>query len=212
MNNEEQITYHFENTGMVFFDDFLKQETFDEVSNLWNHESFKTDNHEEKNLYSTKCVGSTFDRNDVHWPDKNEVYKCNVKLSKEVPKLPEIDEIIKECITPVVGFILQRKVTLISSHANIYEKNGDSYVRAHRDGSNWNAAAGFIVYMNRTNWKYDWGGLLHYLKPPDNEIMTILPKSNRLVIINHGIDMSHWVTPTATWAKEDRKTLIGMFE
>ena len=196
---------------MVVFDDFLEQETFDEVSNFWNHESFKTDNHEEKDLYSTKWVGSTFDRNDVHWPDKNEVYKCNVKLSKEVPKLPKIDKIIRENITPVVEFILQRKTNLISSHANIYENNGDSYARAHRDGSNWNAVIGFIVYMNGTNWKYDWGGLLHYLKPPDNEIMTILPKSNRLVIINHGMDMSHWITPTATWAKEDRKTLIGMF-
>tara|TARA_R100000742_G_C4276206_1_gene97124 strand:- start:1749 stop:2387 length:639 start_codon:yes stop_codon:yes gene_type:complete len=211
MTNEEQIKYHFENNGMVVFDDFLEQETFDEVSNFWNHESFKTDNHEEKDFYSTKCVGSTFDRNDVHWPDKNEVYKCNVKLSKEVPKLPKIDKIIRENITSVAEFILQRKANLISSHANIYEKNGDSYARAHRDGSTWNAAIGFIVYMNGTNWKYDWGGLLHYLKPPDNEIMTILPKSNRLVIINHGMDMSHWITPTATWAKEDRKTLIGMF-
>tara|TARA_R100001443_G_scaffold65272_1_gene74597 strand:- start:4060 stop:4698 length:639 start_codon:yes stop_codon:yes gene_type:complete len=211
MTNKEQIMHHFENYGMAVFDDFLEQDTFDKVANFWSHESFKTDNHEEKNLYSTKWVGSTFDKNDVHWPDKNEVYKCNVKLSKEVPKLPEINEIIKKNITPVIEFILQRKANLISSHANIYEKNGDSYARAHRDGSNWGAAIGFIVYMNKTDWKYDWGGLLHYLKPPNNEIMTILPKSNRLVIINHGIDMSHWITPTNTWAKEDRKTLIGMF-
>ena len=175
MTNKEQIMHHFENYGMAVFDDFLEQDTFDKVANFWSHERFKTDNHEEKNLYSTKWVGSTFDKNDVHWPDKNEVYKCNVKLSKEVPKLPEINEIIKKNITPVIEFILQRKANLISSHANIYEKNGDSYARAHRDGSNWGAAIGFIVYMNKTDWKYDWGGLLHYLKPPNNEIRPILP-------------------------------------
>ena len=44
MTNEEQIKYDFENNGMVYFDDFLEQETFDKVSNFWNHESFKTNN------------------------------------------------------------------------------------------------------------------------------------------------------------------------
>jgi|TARA_R100000030_G_scaffold87574_1_gene71310 Rps23 Pro-64 3,4-dihydroxylase Tpa1-like proline 4-hydroxylase len=209
MTNEEQIKYDFENNGMVYFDDFLEQETFDKVSNFWNHESFKTNNHERPHY--EKWTGSTFDKNDIHWPDRDEMYKCNLKLSKEVPKLPEVSKIIKENVTPVVEFILQRRVTLLQSHANIYEKNGDSYARAHRDGSDWGVKIGFIVYMNKTNWKYDWGGLLHYLKPPDNEIMTILPKSNRLVIINHGLDMSHWITPTNPFAKEDRKTLIGMF-
>ena len=51
MTNEEQIKYHFENNGMVVFDDFLEQDTFDKVANFWSHESFKTDNNEEKDLY-----------------------------------------------------------------------------------------------------------------------------------------------------------------
>ena len=43
----------------------------------------------------------------------------------------------------------------------------------------------------------------------NKKVKTILPKSNRLILINHSLGMNHWVTPTNIWAKEDRCTLTG---
>ena len=65
----------------------------------------------------------------------------------------------------------------------------------------------YILYFIKENWKYDWGGLLHLVK--NKKVKTILPKSNRLILINHSLGMNHWVTPTNIWAKEDRCTLTG---
>ena len=43
----------------------------------------------------------------------------------------------------------------------------------------------------------------------DDEIKTILPQPNRLVIHNHSLGFPHWVTPVNSFAKENRYTLTG---
>ena len=42
-----------------------------------------------------------------------------------------------------------------------------------------------------------------YIKPK------VLANKNRLVLMNHSLRMGHWVTPTNTWAKENRYTIVG---
>ena len=42
-----------------------------------------------------------------------------------------------------------------------------------------------------------------------DDVKTILPNKNRLVLMNHSLRMGHWVTPTNTWAKENRYTIVG---
>ena len=78
-------------------------------------------------------------------------------------------------------------------------------MRVHFD--DYNGKIGYVFYMLKNVWKYDWGGLLHYID--NGDIKTILPKANRLIINNHSEKIAHWVTPVNSWAKENRNTLVG---
>ena len=126
--------------------------------------------------------------------------------------MKDVTTLVKNLIQPIAESIMSKHLKASQIHANIYKKNGDNFSRAHSDGSSFFTPIGFIYYVNKLQWKYDWGGLLHYLNPVDNGVDTILPISNRVVFINHGYDLKHWITPVCTWAREDRKTLTGMFE
>ena len=83
-------------------------------------------------------------------------------------------------------------------------KNGKDFSRVHYD--DYMGSIGYILYLTKHNWKYDWGGQLQILK---DDVKTILPHPNRLVIINHSLKNPHWVTPTNKWSKEDRRTITG---
>ena len=43
----------------------------------------------------------------------------------------------------------------------------------------------------------------------EGKILSHLPSPNKLIIINHTLKNSHWVTPVSEWSKEDRNTLTG---
>ena len=66
---------------------------------------------------------------------------------------------------------------------------------------------GYVMHFQKETWKYDWGGLLQM--SIDENIKTILPQPNRLVVHNHSMGIPHWVTPVNSWSKENRYTLTG---
>ena len=220
--NYETLRQDFNVHGMTYIDNFLDKADFIKISNLWNHTKyFEAKKQEDKLAYGNEfrhTIVKTFSNGgeghvtDFNWPDRSETYKCNFSESEVIPKMKEVTTLIENMVNPIAEFIVQKKLTVGQVHANIYKKNGDNFSRAHSDGSSFYTPIGFIYYLNKVQWKYDWGGLLHYLNPIDNRIDTILPISNRLVFINHGYDLKHWITPVCTWAREDRKTLTGMFE
>ena len=88
---------------------------------------------------------------------------------------------------------------------NRYKRNGKDFLRLHYD--DYMGLCGYVFYVGQHQWKYDWGGLLQMRV--NDDIKTIIPNVNRLVLMNHSLCMGHWVTPTNTWAKEDRYTLTG---
>ena len=220
--NYETLRQDFNVHGMTYIDNFLDKADFIKISNLWNHTRyFEAKKQEDKSAYGNEfrhtivkhfSNGAEGYVTDFNWPDKNETYKCNFSESEVVPKMKDVTTLVKNLIQPIAESIMSKHLKASQIHANIYKKNGDNFSRAHSDGSSFYTPIGFIYYVNKVQWKYDWGGLLHYLNPVDNGVDTILPISNRVVFINHGYDLKHWITPVCTWAREDRKTLTGMFE
>ena len=212
----------FIDDGVAIVDNFLEKDVYKKINNLWTHRKyFKAQKQSDKLAYGnefrhyftkTLSSGTEVNMRDLSWPDKDEVYKCNFSESSVIPKIKDVTVMIHKLIKPIAESILGEPVNVGKCHANIYKKNGDNFARAHSDGSSFHSLMGFILYMGKTDWKYDWGGLLHNLHPTTNKVGTILPVSNRLVFINHGLNLRHWITPVCKWAKEDRKTLVGMFE
>ena len=74
--------------------------------------------------------------------------------------------------------LTENKVDRFMHQANKYQNDGKDFIRLHYD--DYMGLCGYIFYVNDTQWKYDWGGLLHFTK--DNNISTILPNPNRLVL------------------------------
>ena len=191
--NHIRDTFH--NEGVVIIDNFMVKDDFKKISNLWNYKKyFKSHEQKDKSAYGndflnhftkTLSSGAQVHMRDLSWPDKDEVYMCNFSESSTLTKMKDVITVVNKLIKPIAEFILERNLIVGQFHANIYEKNGNNFSRVHNDGSTFHTDIGFILYMTKTNWKYDWGGLLHFLQPRTGGIIkTILPVSNRLVFIN----------------------------
>ena len=96
------------------------------------------------------------------------------------------------------------EIELAKSTGNRYLYTGLGY---HSHGVYKSLKKGFEWWTGR-----EWTNNItkyRYLCKKDDEIKTILPQPNRLVIHNHSLGFPHWVTPVNSWAKEDRYTLTG---
>ena len=108
-------------------------------------------------------------------------------------------------IKPKVLELTNNQAGKFMHQTNMYRNNGKDFLRIHYD--DYMGLCGYVFYVGEYQWKYDWGGLLQMRV--DDDVKTILPNKNRLVLMNHSLRMGHWVTPTNTWAKENRYTIVG---
>ena len=67
----------------------------------------------------------------------------------------------------------------------MYRNNAKDFLRIHYD--DYMGLCGYVFYVGEYQWKYDWGGLLQMRV--DDDIKTILPNKNRLVLMNHSLRM-----------------------
>tara|TARA_R110000851_G_scaffold142275_3_gene280718 strand:- start:364 stop:1011 length:648 start_codon:yes stop_codon:yes gene_type:complete len=189
----------YKKDGYVIIDNFLLEEDYVELLSI-----FKNSNYEEINQIREKRYKMWETLNDKHFPSADEDYLAHFWGSNEVSNHIKIKDMFRNKIKPLIKTVTD-DVGKFRHQATRYKNNGRDFIRCHYD--DYTGIAGYILYFIENDWKYDWGGLLHLTK--NKKVKTILPKSNRLVLINHSLGMNHWVTPTNIWSKEYRHTLTG---
>lgn len=137
-------------------------------------------------------------------PAAGEVYLSRFSRAASVERNPLltglIDDWIRPALTQISGVVCDGAFEL-----RAYRMDAGDLIRAHSD--DYAARIGFVYYLCR-NWKLDWGGLLHVVGA--DEIRTSVPGFNRLVAINHGMRLVHFVSAIADYAKSPRYTIVGL--
>tara|TARA_R100001594_G_C3965012_1_gene246326 strand:+ start:75 stop:737 length:663 start_codon:yes stop_codon:yes gene_type:complete len=195
-NNEHSL---YKKNGFIIIDNFLPDDLYKEIVDIFHKGEYE----EIKQLINDRY--ELWNVNDKYFPSVDEKYIANFWGSSKVSHDLKVLNVYKEYIKPVIEFISDGKSGKGRHQATKYNKNGKDFLRAHID--DYMGYIGYVMHFQKETWKYDWGGLLQ-MSINDN-IETILPQPNRLVIHNHSWGLPHWVTPVNNWSKEDRYTLTG---
>lgn len=139
-----------------------------------------------------------------HHPKGGETYIATFSRSSAVERNPALATLIDGRIRPALSKILGDKCDG-SADLRAYRMDAGDLIRAHCD--DYAGKVGFVYYLCR-DWKWDWGGLLHVVR--DGEVRTAMPGFNRLIAINHGMRLVHFVSPVADYAKHPRYTIVGL--
>ena len=191
----------YEKNGYVIIDDLLPEHMYNKINDVCRYAK----DYEEVTQIRQGRYEIWKTENDKNFPSENEDYLAHMWDSKSILKHEIFEQVFEDYIKPRMLKLTENKVDRFMHQANKYQNDGKDFIRLHYD--DYMGLCGYIFYVNDTQWKYDWGGLLHFTK--DNNISTILPNPNRLVLTNHGARIGHWVTPTNTWALAERYVLTG---
>ncbi len=189
----------YNKNGFCIIDDFLPIEKCNKMVEIYNNSKFVEIDTVRKERYK---LWETLE--DENFPSSDEVYKANYWSSNEIVNNGYYKSIFKEHIRPLFTK-LHSDIGMFRHQATRVKNNNKNFIRTHYD--DYMGFSGYILFFTKLDWKYDWGGQLQIFV--DNKITTILPKHNRLILINHNQKMPHWVTPVNVWAKIDRDNVNG---
>lgn len=190
----------YKKNGYVIIDNFLPLEVYSEIVKIFNNGEFVEINQIREERYKLWETPG-----DKHFPSIDEDYLAHFWSSFDVADNPKVIGMYDKYIKPLFEKISNERNLKVRHQATKYKKNNKDFTRIHYD--DYMGSIGYILYLTELDWKYDWGGQLQI--GFNDEIRTILPESNRLVLLNHSIKMPHWVTPVNEWAKEDRNNISG---
>tara|TARA_B100000029_G_C17519141_1_gene939154 strand:+ start:184 stop:828 length:645 start_codon:yes stop_codon:yes gene_type:complete len=184
---------------LTIIDNFLENDLYSLVLKKFNDIEYEviTQNKEEKYSYYS-------DYKDKNFPSQDEVYMAQFCTNVNLGNDDIVDDVLSKIKIEVKKFITDDDLDF-RTQFNSYRNNGEDYLRCHFD--DYIGDVGYVFYMLNNEWKYDWGGLLHYVE--NGEIKTVLPTPNRLIVTNNLETLPHWVTPVNKWSKENRNTLVG---
>ena len=191
----------YEKNGYVIVEDLLPKKLYSELLEVC---TLADDYAEVKQIRKGRYeLWKTED--DKNFPTVDEDYMAHMWASDSILETDIFKHVFNTYIKPYMLKLTDGKVNRFMHQANRYNNDSKDYLRLHYD--DYMGLCGYIFYVNKTEWKYDWGGLLHFTK--EYNISTILPNPNRLVLTNHGARIGHWVTPTNKWALANRYVLTG---
>lgn len=193
--------------GYSIIDNFLPMDTATNILNTFKMEDnwFRVD---QKRLHYK--IGGAFEMKSNVFPGTDEIYSQTSWRAKELEQTPEWKKLFKDNFTKQIETYFNRNI--LTENTYIIKCKQKDYSRIHTDdlrGDVDRVDIGLLYYVC-DKWKWDWGGLLLISKSISNESMeAILPKHNRLIIINNQKRCPHCITPVTDYAKSDRYTVAS---
>jgi hypothetical protein len=154
----------------------------------------------------TNHYGHVFNIKENGHPDDDEQYIARFHRSTSLLRNPLVDLLVRDSIKPLIDSLSLSNVDETFSLFAYKMEPGDVF-RSHVD--DYVGRVGFIYYLCE-RWKWDWGGVL--CVQMNGQLISTLPRFNRLVIINHGLRLPHFVSMVADYALEPRFMLVGIIE
>ena len=196
------ITNQLDTKGFAIIDDFLPLDVTEKLIKIYN-ENVEWKRQEQTREGHYKHV---FKFKSDLLPGEDEEYKAKFWRWDYEKGAPDIEAIYKEHFKPSIEKHLNTEI--IEYEISCMKMDKGDYYRAHLDG--WQGKLNTIYYL-KEDWKWDWGGLLHIVEDSDSsDVETIMPKFNRMVILNNEkFRAPHFVTTINEYSKECRSTLCS---
>ena len=190
------------NKGYTFIDNVLPIEQAKHLFNLftqekeWNHIEQIREHHYEH----------VFQSSNPTLPQPGECYIAKFSRSISLSHDQTLQKIYHQYITPLVKKVSPFELTQFDIKCH-KQDIGDNF-RVHMD--DYAGSINSILYLNQ-EWKWDWGGILHVLSNEDEEqIESIFPKFNRLVLLNNKVFRApHFINTVENFAKNPRYSIVS---
>lgn len=199
--NKASINKFFDD-GYAIIDDFLSDDEYQKMFDLFKSQTNWTQIDQERPHYQK---GGPFVTESEYMPKEDEFYLQRTKRAEELQDDPKWRKMYKDKFLSKLEKIFSNKVIEDTTYILKYEEN--DFSRVHTDDVRGNVERvdiGVLYYLC-DRWIWDWGGLLLVAKNKFSDDMeAVLPKKNRLIILNHQKKCPHSVTPVTQYAKESR--------
>jgi Rps23 Pro-64 3,4-dihydroxylase Tpa1-like proline 4-hydroxylase len=192
----------FHKIGYCVIDNFLPENEAENMLKTFKSQKNWTQIDQERPHYNK---GGPFVTRSAYMPKEGEFYYQRTKRAENLQNDPSWRNAYSSQFLSKLEKIFNCKTVEDTTYILKYTE-GD-FSRVHTDDARGNVKRvdlGILYYVC-DSWIWDWGGLLLVAKNDQSEDMkAILPKHNRIIILNHQKKCPHSVTPVAKYAKNER--------
>lgn len=193
----------YQEQGYVVVDNFLPEEIALELNAMYAQEK----NWEKIDQVREKHYQHVFATKSQYLPKGDEFYMAKFDRCRDLEKNTRLNEIYENYFIPQLKKFSQTE--LKNFDVRCYQLSPGDFYRSHID--DYAGSIGCVYYINK-KWIWDWGGLLHVnsYEGDDNLLETILPKFNRVVLLDHKkFKFPHFVSVVSSYAKEPRFSIVS---
>lgn len=194
--------HDFYKIGYCVIDDFLSVDEASEMLEIFKAQKQWTQIDQERPHYNKR---GPFVTRSLYMPKEGEFYYQRTKRAEVLQEDPLWRQIYTEKFLSKLKNLFRCKIVEDTTYILKYEE-GD-FSRVHTDDARGNVKRvdlGILYYVCES-WMWDWGGLLLVAENDKAEDMkAILPKHNRIILLNHQRKCPHSVTPVVKYAKNPR--------
>tara|TARA_Y100001973_G_C5174136_1_gene320858 strand:+ start:215 stop:805 length:591 start_codon:yes stop_codon:yes gene_type:complete len=189
---------NFLENGYCVIDNFLPNDIANDIETLFKEETeWEKINQVRENHYK-----HVFKMNSEYFPSSDEEYLARFSRSENLEK--ETKLIFDKYFKPKINELSNEKLNLYD--VRCYSHGEGDFFRTHID--DYAGSIGCVYYCNK-NWCWDWGGILH-IGQKDDELLSIFPKFNRIVIHDmKKFRFPHFISPITHYAKNNRFTIVS---
>ena len=139
-------------------------------------------------------------------PSPEEKYIARFGRARALERSAEFNAIYAVSIKPLIAETLGLELSRFDTRC--YRLLPGDLYRTHID--DYAGDVGLIYYINK-RWVWDWGGILHICRDQQAEdIVSVLPKFNRAVLLNHKVfRFPHFISSVEAFALEPRYTIVS---
>ncbi|GIR93515.1 MAG: hypothetical protein CM15mP93_17020 [Thiotrichaceae bacterium] len=205
-NNLDNLE-NFNSRGFCIIDNFLNDKTSKELLSTFKDIN-KWDRVDQVRSHYEK--GGPFEMNSIYFPNHDEEYYLQGWRAKNFEESKSWVNYFNQYFLTTISELFQKKIQRDTTYILKYSKNDFSRIHVDDLRGDVDRVDISILYYLCDNWIWDWGGILMLAESTESEDMiSIMPKNNRLILLNNQMKLPHCVTPVANYAKNDRYTVAS---
>ena len=185
--------------GYIVVDNFLPEPLHDKLLSDFESRSITTHYQIRPNHYS-HVFKSGLDT----LPDEQEAYIARFGIINGRQEIESLKEAFLEHLNPIMKKASANEAKFALFPGAVRLATGDVY-RSHQDA--YAGIIGYSYFLNR-GWKWDYGGILTYVRDDENS-EPIFPRSNRLLLRNEKFKHFHFLNSIEQFALREQYIVLG---
>jgi Rps23 Pro-64 3,4-dihydroxylase Tpa1-like proline 4-hydroxylase len=188
--------------GFTVIDNILPLDIANKLYNTFLNES----KWENINQVREEHYAHVFESSNPYLPQKEEPYLANFDRSTPLEDNKFVQKTFNDHLVPLLQNVSPFDINEYDVRCYKLDKGG--HYRTHVDA--YAGSINLILYLN-PKWRWDWGGVLHVLSHKNiDEIHSIFPKFNRVVLLNNKVFRApHFISTVEPFASYSRYALVS---